>query len=194
VKFNPFNSNKEILLSRDSSLNFLDTSNMLFKKDIWQSVGGFLNYRTEDMEFSWRAMKKDFKLIYVPKGLVIHHGQRNPFQNVKKYMNYGKSYAKIAFIHNMHFSSKAEPIFNRKSMWYYLQLIGYSSMFFLVYFIYSLMAFQEILYISIIFILFFLYLYLFFFTFKKIDILYKLYKFGVRFSIIVNTLIYMLKK
>lgn len=193
-KFNPFNTKNEIVLSEKSSTNFLNTSNMLFKKELWQSVGGFLNYRIEDMEFSWRTMKKGFKLIYVPKGLVIHYGKRTPFQNVKKYLIYGKSYSKIAFIHNMFFSSKTEPIFNRESMWYYLQLIGYSSIFFIVFFIYSFMIFNKIMYFSTMGLLLFLDLYLFFRIMKKTDILYKLYKFSVRFNIIVFALTYMLKK
>ncbi|MFX1480316.1 MAG: glycosyltransferase [Promethearchaeota archaeon] len=194
AKFNPFNMNKEIVLSEKTSLNFLNTSNMLFKKPLWKSVGGFQNYRIEDMEFSWRTMKKGFKLIYIPRGLVYHYGNRTPFQNVKKYLIYGKSYSKIAFLHDMFFASKAEPIFNRKSKLYYLHLIGYSSIFFIVFFIYRFMIFNEILYSALICLLFILNLYLFFRIMKKSDILYKLYKFSVRASIIVYTLIYLLKK
>ncbi|MFX1502703.1 MAG: glycosyltransferase, partial [Promethearchaeota archaeon] len=85
-RFNPFNAKKEIVLTKNSSINFLNTSNMIFKKEIWKSSGGFSNFRIEDLEFSWRLMKKGYKLIYSPKGLVIHHGKRTHFQNVLKYL------------------------------------------------------------------------------------------------------------
>ena len=96
---------------------------MVFKKSLWHLTSGFLNYRLEDVEFSWRSLKGGYKLYYVPKGIVIHHGTRNPFQNFKKYSQYGKSYSRISYIHKMHISNKTEAIFDNKAIWNYFKLI-----------------------------------------------------------------------
>lgn len=184
----------ETVLKKKSSVNFLNSSNMLFKKELVTHTGGFLNYRIEDLEFSWRALKKGFRLIYVPKGLVIHHGKRTTFQNIKRYFQYGKSYSKIAAVHNMDISFKPESIYDRKTMWNYLQLIAFPFLLLLALFICGFVILNMIFYLSLnAFSLAFL-IYLFFRIMRRIDIIYKLYKFSIIFSIINFNLIYLLKK
>ncbi len=51
-KLNPTNSDTEIEIKNNSPVNFLNTSNMVLKKEIISFTGGFLNYRLEDLEFS----------------------------------------------------------------------------------------------------------------------------------------------
>jgi len=184
----------ETVLKKESTINFLNSSNMLFKKNLVNHTGGFLNYRIEDLEFSWRALKKGFKLIYVPKGLVIHHGKRTTLQNIKRYIQYGKSYSKIAAVHNMGISFKPESIYDRKTMWNYLQLIAFPFLLLLALFICGFVILNMIFYLSLnAFSLAFL-IYLFFRIMRRIDIIYKLYKFSIIFSIINYNLIYLLKK
>ncbi|GAG81116.1 unnamed protein product, partial [marine sediment metagenome] len=121
-KLNP-SITRQTIISEDSPVNFLNTSNMVFKKSLWNRTSGFLNYRLEDVEFSWRLIKGGYKLFSIPKGLVIHHGTRNPFQNLKKYFQYGKSYSKLSSIHDMHISNKSEALFDKKAIWDYFNLI-----------------------------------------------------------------------
>ncbi|MFX1409874.1 MAG: glycosyltransferase [Promethearchaeota archaeon] len=194
MKLNPFNQKKKIVITKESSINFLNTSNMMFKKYVWNSTGGFLNYRIEDLEFSWRSLRKGFKLIYVPKGLVIHHGKRNPLQNIKKYLQYGKSYSKIAAIHNMKFIFKPELNNGKKSIKDYLPLIIFSNIISFTLFICSFIVFNRIYNFSLFNFALFFFIYLNFRFVKKIDIIYKLYRFSIIFSIVIYTLIFLFKK
>ncbi len=193
-KFNPFNTKKETILTKDSSINFLNTSNMIFKKDLWKISGGFLNYRIEDLEFSWRLLKKGFKLIYSPKGLVIHHGNRTPIQNIKKYLQYGKSYSKIAFIHKMSFSFKTDRILDRNSIFNYLQLISIPFLLLLASILSSFMIINILLNVSLNFLSIVLCFFITFRLVRRIDILFKIYKFTIIFGIVNYSLIYIIKR
>ena len=193
-KLHPFNSDNEVVLTKDSSINFLNTCNMVFKKEIWDVVGGFLNYRIEDLEFSWRLLKKGFKLFYSPKGSVFHYGNRNPFQNIKRYLDYGKSYSEIAFIHKMSFRFKPDKNTTRNTALETLLLIFFPFLFLLI----SLTITSIInngplsIFINILLILFLTYLMLR--LIKRIDVLFKIYKFTIVFGIIVFSIIYFIKK
>lgn len=193
-KFNPFNTKNETVLTKESSINFLNTSNMIFKKEIWKFSGGFLNYRIEDLEFSWRLLKKGFKLVYSPKGLVIHHGNRTPLQNIIKYFQYGKSYSKITFIHKMSFSFKTGRILDIDAIFEYLQLISLPFLFLLASILFSFMIINVLLNISVNIFSIILYIFLTFRLIRRIDILFKIYKFTIIFGIVNYSLIYMLKK
>ncbi|MFX1378860.1 MAG: glycosyltransferase [Promethearchaeota archaeon] len=193
-KLNPFNTNNETILTKDSSINFLNTSNMIFTKETWKNSGGFLNYRIEDLEYSWRLLKKGFKLIYSPKGYVIHHGNRTPLQNIAKYLQYGKSYSKIAFIHKMSFSFKTERILDKSTIYDSLKLISLPFILLLASIIFSFMVINVILNISLNFLSISLCIYLIFRLLRRIDILFKIYKLTIIFGIINYSLIYILKK
>jgi len=193
-KFNPFNAKEETVLKKDSSINFLNTSNMLFKKEIWKVSGGFLSYRIEDLEFSWRLLKKGYNLIYSPKGLVIHHGNRTPIQNLKKYLQYGKSYSKIAFIHNMSFTFKTDRILDRGSILDYIKLISLPFLLLLTSILFSFVIINIYLNISASFLSMIICFYLLFRLIRRIDILFKIYKLTIIFGIVNYSLIYMLKK
>ncbi|MFX0020377.1 MAG: glycosyltransferase [Candidatus Hermodarchaeota archaeon] len=184
----------ETVINKESTVNFLNSSNMLFKKDLVKHTGGFLNYRIEDLEFSWRALKKGFRLIYVPKGLVIHHGKRTTLENIKKYIQYGKSYSKIAAVHNMDINFKPDSIFNEKTIWNYLQLMAFPFLLLLALFICGFIILNMIFYLSLNALSLAFLIFLFFRLMRRIDIIYKLYKFSIIFSIINYNLIYFLKK
>ncbi|MFX1275392.1 MAG: glycosyltransferase [Promethearchaeota archaeon] len=191
TKLIPFNMKNDIIIKKDSPMNFLDTSNMVFKKNLWISIGGFLNYRVEDLEFSWRALKKGFKLIYAPKGLVVHIGIRPPLHNIKKYVQYGKYYSMLSILHNMELSFKTEPIFSKNSVWEFVQL---NTLFLVLIalFVCSFVIFNMILLASCI-ALSFLIIYLIIKLMKKFDIIYKLFKFTLITSILVYYVTYILK-
>jgi GT2 family glycosyltransferase len=191
-KLNP-TIHDETVLSKDSPVNFLNTSSMVFKKEILNHTRGFLNYRLEDVEFSWRLLKKGYELYYVPKGLVIHHGTRNPIQNIKKYLQYGKSYSKLSKLHEMELNNKSEKLIDRKSIWDYSKLILSIFGLYIALFIGYLTIFTLIFSISFLIISLFLIIYSVFRIVKKIDILYKLYKMSIFFSIVIYMVIYMLK-
>ncbi len=193
-KFNPFNTKNEMVLTEKSSINFLNTSNMIFKKETWKVSGGFLNYRIEDLEFSWRLMRKGFKLFYSPKGLVIHHCNRTPLQNIRKYLQYGKSYSKIAVIHNMSFSFKTERILDKNTIFYYLQIISLPFLFLLISIISSFMIINVLLNFSMNFLSIMLCFFFLFRLLRRIDILFKIYKLTIIFGIANHSLIYLLKK
>ncbi len=85
----------------NSNVNFINTSNLLFKKAVWQSLGGFRSYRLEDIDFSWRALKMGYRLWYVPKGIVYHDNPTHFIQKFKRWRDYGKSYTDLIYIHNL---------------------------------------------------------------------------------------------
>ena len=191
-KLNPSLSD-ETVISKDSPVNFINTSNMLFNKNLWNQTGGFLDYRLEDVEFSWRLLNRNYKLGYSPKGLVIHYGKRTPFQNVKKYFQYGKSYSEISYIHKMYLNNKPERIFDKKSIWDLFKLIVCLFVLYITLFISYLTNFNITFSIPFLTTSILLLTYLIFRIIKKIDILYKLYKSSIFFSIIIYFLIYVLK-
>jgi len=91
----------EIEIQLKSDINFINTSNILFKKSVWQSLGGFRSYRLEDVDFSWRALKKGYRLWYDPKGVVYHDNPTHFIQKFKRLKNYAKCYADLIYIHNI---------------------------------------------------------------------------------------------
>ena len=183
----------DTILRKDSPVNFLNTSNMVFKKGLFNQTLGFLSYRLEDVEFSWRLLKRDFKLYYVSKGLVIHQGMRTPIQNIKKYLHYGKSYSKLSKLHKMELNNKSEKLIDKKSIWEYTKLILYLISIYIALFIMFLTFSNLIFSISFTIISLFLFIYLIFQIINKIDLLYRIYKLSIFFSIVVYMIIYMLK-
>ncbi|MFX0009763.1 MAG: glycosyltransferase [Candidatus Hermodarchaeota archaeon] len=193
-KLHPFNSDNVTVLTKNTSINFLNTCNMVFKKGIWEVAGGFLNYRIEDLEFSWRLLKKGFKLCYTPKGLVLHHGNRNPFQNIKKYLDYGKSYSEIAFIHKMSFIFKSDKDTTRNTTLDSLLLIFFPFLFLIISLCLTIIIKNVSLTIFINILLILSLSYLMLVPIKRIDLLFKIYRFTIGFGIVVFSIIYFLKK
>ncbi|MFX0011456.1 MAG: glycosyltransferase, partial [Candidatus Hermodarchaeota archaeon] len=183
----------DTVLSKDSPVNFLNTSNMVFKKDTFNQTRGFLSHRLEDVEFSWRLLKKDFKLYYVSRGVVFHQGTRTPIQNIKRYLQYGKSYSELSSLHNMDLNNKSEKLFDNKAVWNYTKLILCLVGFYLSLFVMLLTISNVIISISFLTISLFLMSYLVFRIMKQIDFIYRLYKLSIFFSIVIYMIIYMLK-
>jgi len=193
MKLYPLNLDTQKIIKKESPVNFLNTSNMIFKKDLWKETGGFLNYRIEDVEFSWRLLKKGFKLIYIPRGTVYHYNKRNTIQNIKKYMQYGKSYSKIAYIHKMSQYFQPEPLFSRNSIWYYVQFMIFPFILIFSLLFCNIFFFNSILYYSILTLLICSNIYINYRFIKKVDIISKLYKLSILFSIVIHSLILALK-
>ncbi|MFX0075474.1 MAG: glycosyltransferase [Candidatus Hermodarchaeota archaeon] len=191
-KLNPFIEN-ETILTKDSPVNFLNTCNMVLNKETWKSSHGFLSYRLEDVEFSWRLLQQEFTLYYVPKGLVIHQGKRTPFQNFKKYLQYGKSYSELSYLHKIAMDNKSARLSDNQSIFNYSKLILYLVGIYIALFISTITISNLLFSISFLTLSLFLFTYLIFRIMKKIDILYRLYKVSIFFSIVVYMIIYMLK-
>ncbi len=85
----------------DSDINFINTSNILFRKSVWQSLGGFKKYRLEDVDFSWRALKMGLRAYYIPRGIVLHDHPTHLIQKYKRLQQYGHCYADLIYIHNV---------------------------------------------------------------------------------------------
>ncbi|MFX1442889.1 MAG: glycosyltransferase [Promethearchaeota archaeon] len=194
MKLNPLCMKNETIITKESSINFLNFSNIIFKKNLLTLTGGFLDYRIEDLDFSWRLLKKGFNLIYVPKGTIIHYANRTPIQNIKKYLQYGKSYTELIFVHQMNLGFKPEPVFSRNSILNYSQLIIYPIVLLFLLFICNLMNFNYIFCFSLSTLLIFLFGYLMIRLIKKIEFFYKLYKICIISSIVIYSMIYLLKK
>lgn len=194
MKLNPFNLKGKTILGEKTPINFLNTSNMLLKKEVWKKSGGFLNYRIEDLEFSWRLIKKGYKLLYIPKGLVIHYGRRNPIRNIIRYLKYGKAYSEIASIHKMGVPFRPKTLSNKEIIKNYTQLIIYpfASLFMLFAAVFTIS--NVVLFIFLVFLSSSVFTYLISRVVKKIDFNYKFYKFCMLFNIINFSLIYRLKK
>ena len=93
----------------------------------------------------------------------------------------------------MNLNNKSEPIFDRKSIWDYSKLIMCLIGLYIALFISYLTIFWLFFSISFLTISAVLFIYLIFRIMKQIDILYRLYKLSIFFSIIIYKLIYMLK-
>ena len=182
------------VINKDSDLNFLNTSNMIFRKETWKTSGGFFNHRIEDLEFSWRLLKKGYRLIYSPKGLVIHFDNRNPIQNIRKYLQYGKSYSRISFIYNMSFPFKTNRILSKSSILNLLQLISLPFLLVLASLILNYIILQLILNLTLNILTYFLCFYILLRQISRFDILFKMYKFSILFAIANYSLIYITKR
>ncbi|WJI10168.1 glycosyltransferase family 2 protein [Methanobacterium sp. CWC-01] len=84
----------------------------LYKSEMLQSVGLFkedyiISY--EDAELSWRAHKKSWKAIYVPKSVVYHKGERSIKKDNDKML-----YFKKLSLNNMAFTVKEYGTINQK--------------------------------------------------------------------------------
>ena len=77
------------------SVFYVPTCNMLIKKDVYSQAGGLDEQLRvgEDVDFCWKLMSMDYRLMYVPKGR-INHKQRNRFyQCFRRRFDYGTSEA-----------------------------------------------------------------------------------------------------
>ncbi|MFX1325726.1 MAG: glycosyltransferase [Promethearchaeota archaeon] len=194
MKLNPFNLKGKTVLDENTSINFLNTSNMLLKKEVWKKSGGFLNYRIEDLEFSWRLIKKGYKLIYVPEGLVIHYGRRNPIRNIVRYLKYGKAYSEIASIHKMGVPFRPETLSNKEIIKNYTQLILYPFSLLFTLFACAFTISSVVLFLFLAIFSVSIFTYLISRVVKKIDFNYKFYKFCMLFNMVNFSIIYRLKK
>jgi GT2 family glycosyltransferase len=193
MKLNPIIKLEETI-RRDSPINFLNTSNLLFRKRVWKNLGGFSDYRIEDLDFSWKALKQEYKLGFVPKGLVIHHGMRTPPHNIKKYFLYGKSYSNLAFLHNMNLSFKSEPIITRALFWNGIKIFLSSIFILLILLLLNIAISNNVLALVLTFPTLMLYGYAMVYLLKRIDLFYMMFKATIFFSIINFTIILQLKK
>ena len=186
--------NNIFILKKEILPNFLNTSNIVFKKEMWLKVGGFLNYKLEDVDFSLRLLNRGYKLVYIPKGKVIHIDTRNPIQQIKNYINYGKSFSKLLAIHNINMRPHKYRKLEFDSIWQKFQLFlwpFFSFLSFLLSFLIFnniLITFSENMIFSIICS------YLLARLFKKMDIIFIIYQSIIQASVFLFLIIYSIKK
>ncbi|NVM03484.1 MAG: glycosyltransferase, partial [Candidatus Helarchaeota archaeon] len=194
-KMNPFQKiNKIISIKQNSLINFLNTNNLIFKRKICLEIGGFLDYRLEDVDFSWRLLKRGYKLLYVPKGLVIHYGTRNPLQNIKKYLIYGRSYSKLVTIHNLKISVHKTKTIDTESFKDYIKFASPSIPFIIFLLIFSPLINNIFFLTNSNIVLTVLLAYFYAKIFRRADIIFRLFISSMKFSIMTFLFIYYIKK
>jgi len=89
--------------------NHNPTCNVIYKKEIFKKVGGFLDglWPGEDVELDYRIKKYGYKLLFNPKAIVYHYRPETIEKFSKMMFNYGKVQAflvkKYGFFRKIHF-------------------------------------------------------------------------------------------
>lgn len=92
--YSSLNMGKRLLFEPDSKSTFyVPTCNMLVKKEVFDSLGGFQNgmHLGEDVDFCWRLRKTGCCLLYVPYGAVAHKHRNLLSTMLKRRFDYGTS-------------------------------------------------------------------------------------------------------
>lgn len=85
------------------------TANLALKKELFLDIGYFdENFSIgEDVDFTWRALDKGYKILYVPKA-IMYHDWGTFRQEIKRSFYYGKAKAKL---YKKHFKTKWKNLF-----------------------------------------------------------------------------------
>jgi mycofactocin system glycosyltransferase len=100
--FSSLNMGKRTIFEGNTESNFyIPTCNLLVKRDVYISTGGFKAgmHVGEDVDFCWRMRKGGDILIYVPVGKVAHKHRNKLFQMLKRRKEYGTSEAPLYYTH-----------------------------------------------------------------------------------------------
>lgn len=92
-------------------------ANSCFKKRDFYDIGEFnpllgvgADFKSaDDVEWSYRALSKNYKIYYEPKAIVIHRSWRNQEEDIKTMENYG--YGAGAFIELIFPQNKIDPFY-----------------------------------------------------------------------------------
>lgn len=85
---------------RIKQIKFIPTANFSFRREVVSIAGNFDErlHEGEDLDFCARLLKHNIAIILNFEAL-IYHLDRTIFSLMKRYMNYGKSRARVFFIH-----------------------------------------------------------------------------------------------
>lgn len=87
------------------SINHLPTCNVFYLKEKALALGNFSGDFPdvcEDLEFSWRAIRQGYKLVFIPGLEVIHHHRESIAYWAKKMFRYGRGQLRIARLYPGH--------------------------------------------------------------------------------------------
>ncbi len=113
--FSSLNMGNRLLLEGKSGSGFyVPTANMLVRRDIFMSTGGFqAGMRTgEDVDFCWRLRDLGHALLYVPLGTVAHRHPHRLDQMLLRRARYGTSEAPLYRAHPGKRKSLPIPFFS----------------------------------------------------------------------------------
>jgi glycosyltransferase involved in cell wall biosynthesis len=81
-------------------VNFIPTANLSFRREVIDRVGNFNErlHEGEDLDFCIRVTKHKICIALNPAAIVLHL-DKTTLSLVRRYANYGKSRAKVFFIH-----------------------------------------------------------------------------------------------
>lgn len=99
--FLEFARGKEVELAHKSA--WASGGSAAYNKKIWQEVGGLDNlyapFYFEDLDISFRALKKGYNIFWEPKALVYHHHETTIKKSFnKKYIDWVKQRNQLLFI------------------------------------------------------------------------------------------------
>lgn len=89
-------------------VRFIPTANFSFRREVVSIAGNFDErlHEGEDLDFCARLLKHGIAII-LNSGALIYHLDKTIFSLMKRYVNYGKSRAKVFFIHRRYVFSAA---------------------------------------------------------------------------------------
>jgi mycofactocin glycosyltransferase len=132
--------NRILLEGKSNSTFYVPTANLLVKRDIFMSTGGFrAGMRIgEDVDFCWRLRDLGQTLLYVPFGRVAHKHRHRLDKMLLRRAQYGTSEAPLYRAHRDKRKSMQTPVFSGLSflalalaiLLYYPQPLGAIPVFF----------------------------------------------------------------
>jgi len=110
--------NRLILEGRSGSTFYIPTANLLVRRDVFQSLGGFREeMRTgEDVDFCWRLRDSGRSLLYAPFGAVAHKHRNRLDRMLPRRFQYGMSEAHLYRAHRDKKKSLSVPVFSGLSL------------------------------------------------------------------------------
>ena len=106
--------NRLILEGKSSSTFYIPTANLLVRRDVFKSLGGFReDLRTgEDVDFCWRLREPGRSLLYAPFGAVAHKHRHRLDRMLSRRFQYGMSEAPLYRAHRNKKKTLAIPVFS----------------------------------------------------------------------------------
>jgi mycofactocin system glycosyltransferase len=113
------NMGSRLLLEGKSTSGFyVPTANLLVKRDIFMSIGGFTQGMRvgEDVDFCWRLRDEEHSLLYVPSGTVAHKHRNRLDKMLSRRALYAGSEAHLYRAHRDKKKSLHVPLFSGLSL------------------------------------------------------------------------------
>jgi mycofactocin system glycosyltransferase len=112
--FSPLNMGKRLMIEgRGPSTFYVPTANMLVKRDVFMSIGGFEEGQRvgEDVDLCWRLREAGYNLLYTPSGEVAHKHRNRPGRMLRRRAEYGTSEAGLYRAHPDKRKTFVVPVF-----------------------------------------------------------------------------------